>query len=45
MMCFEGGCGSCLVSAEFIHPVTHKRVHVSVNSVSFNNNCLLGLEY
>ncbi|XP_044734075.1 xanthine dehydrogenase-like [Chrysoperla carnea] len=31
-MCLEGGCGSCLVTAEFDHPITKNRSIVGVNS-------------
>ncbi|XP_044733467.1 abscisic-aldehyde oxidase-like [Chrysoperla carnea] len=33
IMCSEGGCGSCIVAAQFIHPLTQREVLIAVNSV------------
>ncbi|XP_075226440.1 uncharacterized protein LOC142327353 isoform X2 [Lycorma delicatula] len=31
-MCNEGGCGACVVSVKYKHPVTNNEVNISVNS-------------
>lgn len=34
VMCREGGCGACVVSATFYDPIANKKKTVAVNSVS-----------
>lgn len=34
-MCYEGGCGSCIVCVATKHPVTNEDIKFAVNSVSF----------
>lgn len=33
-MCYEGGCGTCIVSVATKHPVTNQDIKFAVNSVS-----------
>lgn len=42
-MCLEGGCGSCVVTAEIINPITRRKCLLAVNSVSSGSNSLLQL--
>lgn len=35
-MCYEGGCGTCIVCVATKHPVTNEDIKFAVNSVSFN---------
>lgn len=37
-MCYEGGCGSCVVCVQIKDPVTHKDVLYAVNSVSYSHS-------
>lgn len=33
-MCFQGGCGSCLVEAKLYEPISEEQLSYAVNSVS-----------
>ena len=35
-MCYEGGCGACVVAATFIDPVTKNMKNAAINSVSYD---------
>ena len=35
-MCFQGGCGACLVEVKLFEPITEQKLSYAVNSVSIS---------
>ena len=44
-MCFQGGCGSCLVEVKLFEPITEQKLSYAVNSVSRVNPGKYGQRY